>query len=266
MKKFLAILTIAALSAVSFAQTNTVSSANIVGYIRTSLPPAGGLTLISVAFDGNGVTLADYLGRTNNLHGDVTVSAADRVYLFNKDTQTYVQYALFDGSAYDQPVEWRLTSDFYTSGEQNPTLYPGEALWLKSGSGVSLTNTLYLSGDVISTTNSSINFVEGLQLVGHLFSSEIDLNDTSLISCGAHGDVVSSGADKVYLWNDQTLKFDIYAYFDGSSYSQPQEWRPVGDFYNAAPAIPIHLGAGFWYNAKSPFTWTETNAYIAIFQ
>jgi len=75
------------------------------------------------------------------------------------------------------------------------------------------------------------------------------------------GSRLLSGADQVIAWNKTTQSYVIYALHDDGN--GIQEWRDYGDFYHSPGAIPVDLGHGFWYDAKSVFNWIEQNPYVA---
>lgn len=260
MKKMVAILIAGvAVTAVSYAATNTVSSANIVGYVQRTLPPNSSYILVGVNFTVNGTnpTLKDILG-TNQLRNAANYFNADRVVVFNPQSSTYQSYAMYTDKEF-YPCN---TMDQWNNGSAtNPVVPLGSGFWIISAGGSSTTNTLYLSGDVMAAPSATFTLNAGYQLVAWPFSADkaiSSMTTTNLTKAANYFD-----ADRIVVWEGN--HYQSYGlYTDGSWYpcNTMDEWN------NALAETPrvISLGEGFWFIGKTGKTVTETNPYYANLQ
>lgn len=238
------------LASITTAQTVTLGT---FGYTRVE-KPAAKLNLVGNGFEDKTLT---EIAPVEFYNGGIDSAVSDKIYVWDPSVG-YIAYALFDGSAYAQPVEWRLASAFFGSAV-NPVISAGSGFWIQS-SGSTVDTNVVISGNVITDQVVTNAIATGFQIMAYPFSSMVDLNSTELKNSGS-GDVDSAVSDKVIVWNMATQTYVTYALFDGTAYAQPLEWRLASDFFTPAGAIPLNLGDGFWYDAKSAFSWVETNQY-----
>jgi hypothetical protein len=259
MKKTLAICTAAAaFAAISFAQedSNTVSSANIVGYSQVALEPGGKYTLASCNFQtGETNTLLSIFG-TNQLTQSDSLLNCDRVFLYDSVSQTYQAWAQWtDGVFYkaNNLTEWNAE----ISGD--PEVPVGTGFFISSGN---VSNTLYLSGDVVMVETQNVEIAEGYQILGYGFSSDINLQETAFSESGAAADNNMLNCDRVHAWEGD--RYQAYALWTNGVWYKANNL----DEWNAEiPATnQLALSQGFFYEAQNPITWTETNKYLSALQ
>jgi len=260
MKKMVAILIAgAAFSAASYAQTNTVSSANIVGYVQRTLPPNNKYILVGVNFTANGgdPTLKDIVG-TNQLRAAVNYFNADRVVIWNKQTARYQTYAMYTDKEF---YPCNTMAQWNTASATNPVVPLGSGFWIISAGGSTTTNTLYLSGDVVTEQALPISLSAGYQLVSWPFSADqsiATMTTTNLTKAANY-----FNADRIVVWTGTAYQ-QYGLYTDG-------DWYPCNTMteWNNAPSETdrkISLGEGFWFIAKTAKTVTEQNPYYSNLQ
>ena len=218
--------------------------------------PAGKLSLVGVCFGSMTNSTLNDVCPIEQYNGSRLVNSADRIIVWDATTQAYSTYALYDNGS--GVKEWRDYNDFYGSAE-NPSIPVGSGFWVNS-LGSSTDTNLVISGSVITEDSVTNHMVTGLQLMGYSFSTEADLNNTALKDQGAGSRLVNN-ADRVIAWNVSTQAYETYALYDDGN--GVKEWRDYNNFYSAPGAIPVDLGHGFWYDAKSTFDWIEQNPYAS---
>jgi len=257
MKKMVTLLIAgAAVVSASFAQTNTVSSANIVGYSRIDLPDAGQYVIGSCNFEtGETNTLLSIFG-TNQLSQSGALAGCDRVVLYDPTSQMYQAWAQYtDGVFYkaNDNNEWNLG----ISG--NPVIPTGSSFFIASGS---YSNKIYVSGNVVLTETNNVSIVPGYQLLAYPFSSDVSLQGTGFFTSGASANGALAGCDKVIIFDTATQRYQTYAiYTDGIWYkaNNNDEWN-----LGIPASNNIALSQGFFYEAKSALNWVETNNYSQL--
>lgn len=221
-----------------------VTSVNIVGYSKVPIPPGGGATMVALAFDAFDSTLLGIFG-TNQLAQNVRAGNADSIYIWNTAESRYDRY-------YQRP-----DGQFYQYGTgvvSNPVVEAGMSFWVSSPMGSVETKEITLMGEVVSVNTQMTAMVNGQQMVAYPFSSEMKIKESGLASSGATASSRAGDADSIYVWTGgQYVRYYLDASGQWYIYGTGQ---PVGD----ADVIPV--GQGFWYEAKAPFTWVETNRYL----
>ena len=261
MKKMVTILIAgAAVVSASFAQTNTVSSANIVGYVQKQLPPNSKYILVGVNFTANGgnPTLKDIVG-TNQLRAAANYLFADRVVVFNPQTSTYQAYAQYDGDREFYPCN--TMAQWNTASATNPVVPLGSGFWIISAAGSSTTNTLYLSGDVVAAPSATFTLNTGYQLVSWPFSADQAI--ATMTTTNLTKNVNYLFADRIVVWEgDHYQQYGLYT--DGGWYpcNTMTEWNDA----LATTDRKISLGEGFWFIGQSAKTVTEQNPYYSNLQ
>lgn len=255
----MAIAVLGLIATMGFAASNEVSSVNIVGYNVDLVPGSNNFNLVAVQFDAFDPTLLGVFG-TNQLTAGGFPAQADSVYLYDPSAvPPYTTYALktpFGAGA----IQFYDTSDWFGSAS-NPPIPAGTAMWLQSTPGTSPAKTVTLAGEAVADPIVTNGIVAGFQLMGYPFSSEIDLNDTDLGTQGTAG-TFPAQADQIFVWNG--AGYNSYALKDQGGGATA--WFDQGAWFAATPpAIPIPLGRGFWYLAKSGFAWAEGNPYLAAY-
>lgn len=260
MKKILlaAVITAAIGTTVS-AQTNVVSSANIVGYNQINLEPGGKFKLIACNFEtGDTNTLLSVFG-TNQLAQSDFLAGCDIISIWDSSNYVYQRWAQWtDGNFYkaNTGTEWAQA----LAG--NPEIPLGSALWIQSAGGSSTTNTITISGDVVANSTQSVVIVDSFQMVSYPYSTDIALNDSNFKNSGAASSDFLAACDKISVWTGSG--YQRYALWtDG-------KWYKANDGTEWAQAIMatniISMGEGVWYEAVSGFIWSETNRYSQAFE
>lgn len=250
--------------AVAVCLTSVVSAQNVVtsgvfGVSRVE-KPVGGLNMVGNSFAGIANTL-DELAPVDQFSGSVFYNDADKVVIWDAITQAYTTYGLFDGRAYNLPLEWRDGDDWNSAASSSVVISEGSGFWVNSSTAASSTS-LIISGAVVAEQTATRQIVTGLQMLANSFTSTMDLNSMDLKN-GGTGSLFLNQADKVIVWDSTTQSYKTYGLFDGRAYNLPLEWRD-GDAWNSdASAIPLELGSGFWYSALSGFTSVESNPYYS---
>ncbi len=253
MKKILSATLIAGLfSGAAFAQT-TVSSANIVGYVKRDIPP-GQYTLLGVNFGNETQTLIDVFG-TNQLRSSADFATADRVMLFDKISAVYKRYALKSPQNLYYPCN--TVMEWYTGAATNPAIPAGTGMWIIPASGASTTNTIYMSGDVVTAPTSVVSIVEGYQLVSYPFSSDMTLGSISTSNLTKSADFAT--ADRIIVWENNTYKrFGLKN--DGKWYpcNTVMEWYTAPAETNRV----LSLGEGFWLISQGTKSYVVPSPYF----
>ncbi|MBN2163666.1 MAG: hypothetical protein JXR25_03525 [Pontiellaceae bacterium] len=243
-----------------FAQNG--ASLGVVGVTRVT-KPAGLLNMLGNNFAS--MTLNEF-APPENYNGHIIAGLADCIYIWNPVGQAYTVCGLYDDRAYlgeSGTVEWRDVNDFNGSAI-DPVIPAGSSMWLFA-LGTDVETDAYISGDVIDSQTVTNQVSAGLQQMCYPFSSDVDLNDTSLAGV-ATGSIVAGLADRIYVWDVDAQTYRPYALYDDRFYLGPSgscEWRDINMFNTPAEEIPVNMGQGFWYDAISGFSWVETNAYFS---
>jgi len=244
---------IAGMAVTASAATDTVSSANIVGYVKKDIPP-GQYTLLGVNFGDDMQTLVDVLG-TNQLRSSSDFATADRVMLFDTVSATYKRYAL--KSPQNQYYPCNTVAEWYTGSAANPVIPVGTGMWIVPASGATTTNTIYISGDVITAPTSVVSIVEGYQLVSYPFSSDMALSAISTSNLTKNADFTK--ADRIVVWNGNAYKrYGLKN--DGNWYS----CETVAEWYTSAPETNrvLRIGEGFWLISQGVKTYVVPSPYF----
>ncbi|MFA6172464.1 MAG: hypothetical protein WC701_02165 [Kiritimatiellales bacterium] len=259
MKRMVAILIAgAAFSAASYAQTNTVSSANVVGYIQVVDPASNRLVLISAPFNsGTGTvsTLLDIFG-TNQLRQSFLPTRCDQVITWDVVQQRYVRYVQKTNSLF-------YFSTNFTGSAVNPTITRGQALWLQAPAAAyaPTSRVIYISGDVpndSSYTNSIAgNAGNPLSFIANPYPVEVNINSLINTNDGAKGSFLPTRADKIMIWDSSAQQYVRLALKTPAN-----KWYYSTNFSAVVePVIIIQPGQGFWYQTTNAFNWVEAKTY-----
>ena len=168
MKRFMVPVVIASLiGGAAFAQTNVVSSVNVVGYNQISMP-SNQLVLVALDFS-NGTN-----NTVNGLFGGLPTGAA--VTFWNSTSQTWV------------PLSKSRTG--WGTGGTNVLSIGSGAFVL-----VPFATNIYLSGDVPMTSTTTLSVVTGLKMISYPYPADMPFTNTALAKGAATGDGVS-------VWNN----------------------------------------------------------------
>jgi hypothetical protein len=239
------------------AESNVAYSVNAIGVVRFDIPPAGRYALVSLSFkalSGGDLTFNDLFG-TNQLRGGSSPQYADKVLLYNASEQRYCKYAFKASDLQFHEVypvyRWNLAGT-------NPAMPQGTGFWLQSGVLHTETNTVFISGEVISTNSRVVTLQPGFQILGPPFSEKVDFVAEDLPALGATAGTSPQYADQIMFYaNDRYRKYALKE-MDGL-------WHEIYPNYNWMKAgesnIVLEVGVGAWYRSQSSFVWTVGKPY-----
>ena len=213
MKKLL--MTVAVLGCAAAVTAQTVTSANMVGYVKENVATAN-FSIVAPQFnagDTGGITLGDAFSGMGDL---------DEV-LFWNGVDGYDVFRFWAGYG------WFYNNDIDAADD---VLVPeGEAIWAKSVLG----STLIMAGEVPSADSITNTLTVGFNMVANPYPTELRLADIPVASL--------SDLDEVLFWNG----------VDG--YDTFRFWLGYGWFYNndidAADAVKIGVGSGVWLKSAA---------------
>jgi hypothetical protein len=174
MNKLVAIVIAAvAFSASSYSQTNTVSSANIVGYNQITIP-TNQMVLISTSFLNDSNTVA-------GLFADFPTGS--KVSIWSSSQQKYIAVA-------------KGRTGWGTGGTNQISRGTGVFITMPQGVGTNF----FVSGDVPLDPTSSVYKVNGLALMSYPYPADIAFTNTALAKNAATG-------DKISFWNNGWVSY-----------------------------------------------------------
>lgn len=241
------------MATLAMAQTNEVTSVNVVGYYKVTIPTGGLFTLVALNLDAIDSTNQNLMGIFGTqLRAGAIAGLGDRVYKFSAQSG---QYTTFQRKSTDGLYHNTSSAGWTNVGGSNASLLSGEAFWLKGATTNMATYDVVVMGEVVSVMTQQVNLVPGFQLQGYTFSTDVPINSTKLGALGTKHAVYGAG-DRVYLWNGAGYT-TLGLWTNGVWYTQWSGGTPL----TAAATNVVPMGAGFWYNAKTNNAWSETNSY-----
>jgi len=166
MKKFLITAVITSLiGGAALAQTNVVSSANVVGYNQITIP-SNQYVLVSLGFD-----VAD--NTISNLFGSLPVGSS--AYLWDTQTQAYKSFTKATRGGWNAFGTNRITA--------------GTGAFAKLPANIA--TNIYFSGDVPTAGTSIIYQVNGYALVAYPYPVDMAFTNTTLAKNSSIGDSIS---------------------------------------------------------------------------
>jgi len=229
---------------------DSVTSANVVGYVKTAAPAADGFEIISIASFGTNdtVNLQDAIMNLEDLNASTTEANADKIIVW--DNSVYTTYGLFDdGGTNSFWMETGTAGWFFPSSAApaSVTISRQDAVWFQTGTG-GAANSIVTSGSVRNDQQCDVP-VGGFSLLAYPFTSSINL--TNLVVSNATASVTEADADKITVWSGAV--YTMYGLFDdGGTNSFWMETGTAGWFFpsSAAPTpADLPLGKGFWYQS-----------------
>jgi hypothetical protein len=250
MKKTLATLTaFAAFSMVSFAET-AVSSANIVGYVKTDTPANNGFKMIAaLPFDPgqDTISIQDVIADKDSLTASTNFESADKILVFDGIYSTFGLYAGASSNYWMKAgAAWIVPALPKTPATNQ--LARGTAVWVKAGAGAPSTN-ITMSGDVYADNTFTMNVSAGFNMISYPYCSSIKLSD--LVISNATASTNFETADKIMVFNGGYTTYGLYA---GASSNY---WMAAGAAW-IVPALPktaatneLNFGSGFWFRTQT---------------
>jgi hypothetical protein len=245
------------LAGISFADSNTVASANVLGYTKVINPASNKLALVAAPFNcGTGTvsTLVDIFG-TNQLRQNALSTRCDLVILWDVNTQSYVRYGQKTNGLF-------YLNTAFSGSPTNPVVTRGQAMWLQAAPGTwAPTNkTIIISGNV-PNDGSYTNYIVGnsgnpLTFIANPYPVEKDLYDLISTNDGAKGNALSTKADKAIVWSDEAQQYTYYALKLSANTNVNNKWLVNTSFaVTNPPVIKIKPGQGFWYQTTNAINW-----------
>jgi hypothetical protein len=205
MKKLIVTLVLT-ITAASFAATNTVSSANIVGYSQLTIP-SNQFMMVSLDFNNGSNTI-------NNLFGSFPIGS--KVYLWDTTSQAYNTYS-------KSPAGWG------TAGTNQ--IEVGSGAFLKLPDNVQ-TNVVF-SGDVPLEETNSIYKVNGFAMLSYPYPTDMAFTNTALAKGASIG-------DKISVWTNNS--WETYSRSPGGWTTATGLVIRVGQsfFYQSSTNVTVH--------------------------
>jgi hypothetical protein len=211
MKKLMMTAAVVACAAAVTAQT--VTSANIVGYAKATVPGPG-FEIVAPQFnagDAGGITLGDAFSGMNDL---------DEVLFWNG--------AGYDTFRYYAGYGWYYNNDIDPADD---VLVPeGQAIWAKSAVGA----TLIMAGEVPTAASVTNSVAVGFNMIANPYPVEIALGDLDVSQL--------TDVDEILVWNG--TGYDIYRYYAGYGWYFNNDIDP-------ADTVKIGVGQGVWLKAAA---------------
>ena len=207
----------------AFADSNVVSSANVVGYVQLEVP-SNTFSLIAMQFittNDAGVTIDEAFG--------TSMPDGTELYIFDG---TYTAYSYIDG------MGW-LDEGAVDAG--SVLIKRGQSLWIKNPEGTPLDVTL--SGNVpLAATITTNSLAEGFTLISSCYPVSESLADL---------DLSPLDGDQIYVY--AAGSYTTYSYIDGMG------WLDEGAV--DASNVIIDVGVGFWYKTSAARDWIQPRPY-----
>ncbi len=245
-----ALIASACVAVSTLAQTGEVYSLNIVGFQKVNALGSSGLLLGSTPFDRDAATLDNVLG-TNGVAG-TTLGSADNCLMYDKYTQSYLQYWLLANANPTLNRHWRSAAGLAT----NVYILPGQGFWYRNRA--SSNTVIVLAGDVVDVTAVTNVVVPGLQMLAYPFSTSIRMTDLTLTN-GVAGATLGA-ADNIMIYVPTNQSFSQYWLFSSANPALNRKWRSSSGL---ATNVFIDSGQGFWYRSRLSTTnlWVEVRPY-----
>jgi len=254
MKKLMITLTLA-LGVTAYVAADSVTTGNVLGYVKTAAPVADGFEIISIASFGTNdtVNIQDAIMNLEDLNASTTKENADKIILWSGAGVGYTTYGLFDDSGTNSfwmeinRPGWDITT---LAAPANVIISRQDAVWFKTGTG-GTANSIVTSGSVRDDNQFDVPVGDGFSLLAYPFTSSINL--TNLVVSNATASVTKENADKIIVWSGAGVGYTTYGlYDDGGTNSFWMEInRPGWDVVPLAEAsdVDLPLGKGFWYES-----------------
>ena len=220
MKKWVIMLAAATIAAGAFADSNTVSSANILGYIATTNAPALFI---------KGVQLDDGINTPQSMYGD-TLPKGSTIYKFDGENYAISTYTDVFVPGSGLVAKWSVDIIFKN----------GEGYWLQLPGMNSFVN----SGDVLMDDSITISINEGLQMLSYPYPVDRLITDLGLTPSkgdnlyvfdgtnyliSSYTDVFVPGSGLVTKWSNEDVEI-----FAGQGFwyetTKPFEWTVTRPF------------------------------------
>jgi len=250
MKKLMITLTMV-LGVTAYVAADSVTTGNVLGYVKTPAPAADGFEIMSIASFGTNdtVNIQDAIMNQEDLNASTSKENADKIIVWSGSG--YIKYGLYDDGGTNSfwmktgSLGWVIASQ---AAPANVTISRQDAVWFQTGTG-GTANSIVTSGSVRNDQQFDVSVGDGFTLLAYPFTSSINL--TNLVVSNATASVNKVDADKVIVWSGSGYtKYGLYD--DGGTNSF---WMKTGSLgwvisSQATPTpVDLPLGKGFWYNS-----------------
>jgi hypothetical protein len=226
------LLLTAALSAAGLATSMAqVYSVNAVGYVNQTVP-ANGLAILAIPLNGTNNQLNTTMWLPNGFDGTI-------MYRYDDFIQNY-----------QNPLTW-FEGVGWAGDEFNPTVNPGEGVWIQNIAGQALTHTFV--GEVpAGTLNNAIPGGNALKLASSVVPKSLPIGRAG--SAATLGFPAGDG-DNIFIFDPTIQNYkEVYTYFD-----PPGVWASANPDDPGVDGPVIAPGTGFWsQKVGSAATWTQT--------
>jgi len=245
----LTILAMCVIAAIATAATNEVTSVNVVGYVKVSIP-SNSTAQVALQFDPITAANTNLVGTfgTNQFRRNAFAANVDKVFFWVPAQGTYHSYAMHPTAGWCATTNWGVAAD--------RAVVAGEGFWVQTpGSGPYATQALelVLMGDVVDVVTQSINVVTSFQMIAYPFTCDAPISNLDLAADGAVSNAFFANCDHIYTWNGTA--------YEGFGLKNDGKWHYQNNWGVVVTNDVLPLGRGFWYEAKNAFMWTETNKY-----
>jgi len=241
-----------------------VSSVNAVGYYTVTLPASNKFVMVGSSFDpvsGNTNvprTVLDIFGAESGLRKSQNPARVDKVLVWDVSSQLYLVLGMKTNGLF---YKW----DAFSGGTTNPVVPLGYGLFIQSpiaSNGGSNDTTITLAGQVPTVLTNVLSIsgavpIAPYQLICNPYPVSLPLNQLINTNHGAKGSSSPANCDRVFLWDVDVQKYITLGLRTPSNmWAVWDPWTPA-----SYPNYNIEPGRGFWYVAKSNFTWKAEKAY-----
>jgi len=251
MKKLMITLTMA-LGVTAYVAADSVTTGNVLGYVKTAAPAADGFEIISIASFGTNdtVNIQDAIMNLEDLNASTSKENADKIIVW--DGTGYTTYGLFDDGGTNSFWMETGSAGWVFSSSATPAtgvlLSRRDAVWFQTGTG-GTANSIVTSGSVRDDDQFDVPVSGAFSLFAYPFTSSINL--TNLVVSNATASISKENADKIIVWSGSG--YTTYGLFDDGGTNS--FWMETGEsgWVFSSSATPtsadLPLGKGFWYES-----------------
>lgn len=164
------------------AQSETVTSVNVVGYYSITIP-TNGLALVTPVLESfQAGTLADLLGSQ--------LPAGTEAFIWDRSSKGYISTSMGRGG-------WTATN----------IILRGDAVWLRPPAGTGPHTITFMGevpGDYNNAGTTTVDNISGIDAVGYSYPIDIDWTNTAL-------SIAAPAASELLVWNIVTQGYDIFS-------------------------------------------------------
>ena len=256
MKRMLGFLAVCLAIAISAQAGDTVTSVNVVGFIKKTVDP--NLNIVSTVFFSGSNTLVEILG-TNGV-ANVDPTYADNVNMWNGTI--WQNYFLCDGSIQGGALDhkWVIAGTDPLEIATN-IVYPGVGFWVRNRS--SSPNTYSMKGEIDLENEVTIPIAANkLNLLAYPYAADRAISLLTFTNGTANVD--PTYADNIHLYSGGSWKTLFLC--DGSVQegALDHKWAVQGTDPLELATDVLKASQGFWFRSRSGSVqnWTEKRPYL----